>query len=283
MVWLALYIGVNIALSLHVRPGPQHPDWTLWSALPTSIAQGHMYDTGPTEAHFVWSPIAGYAMAWITQWIGYWPWLALHVVVVFLLRDWRLIGLVLISWGFWIDATAGNTWTFAFVAGALALRGSRVAAVVFLGMLFLMPRPIALPLAVWILWTMPEVRWPAITLFAWHALGVLASGYGVEWMESMRGTADIIGNLSPTALVGWPWLLVGIPLGAYLALRGYLGWAGMAISPYLLPAYLLTPLWDLRQRQVLDGDVAEVRDRVVGNEPKEVGIVGRGRRVARSQ
>ncbi|MFP5368531.1 MAG: hypothetical protein ACLGIS_17170 [Actinomycetes bacterium] len=246
-VLIGAYIIANLAMVLlTARPSIEQPDWALWSALRPAIEAGHMYDTGPTEAHFAWSPVAGYVMAGVAEWVGYWPWLILHVAAVLLLLNDRLLTLlVLVSWGFWIDAVAGNTYTFSFVAGALALRANRPAALVYMALLFLMPRPILLPLAAWIVWRMPEIRWPAAALFVMHGLVVLASGYAVEWMMSARATTDIVGNYGPTYVFGWAWLVVGIPLGVWLALRGHLGWAGVAVSPYLLPAYWLTPLWEL--------------------------------------
>ena len=45
-------------------------------------------------------------------------------------------------------------------------------------------------------------------------------------------------NLSPSRFVGAWWMLIGLPLGAWLVLRGRIGWASMAISPYLLPYWV---------------------------------------------
>lgn len=52
-------------------------------------------------------------------------------------------------------------------------------------------------------------------------------------------------NFSPTRLIGVVWLLIGVPLAAWLTWKGRVGIAGLAMTPYLLPPYLLMLLWDL--------------------------------------
>lgn len=272
-VGLALYIGINVALITMLRPDTNHPDWQLWLSLPDKLAAGTLYvQTG--ETRWVWSPILAPVMA-AAPLLGYWTWGALHVAAVFLLRDWRIIALVLLSWGFWIDTIGGNTFAFVFVAGVLALRSSRPAAIVYLGLCILMPRPIQLPLALWLLWSMPSIRLPTLALFAVHALAVLGTGYADEWLASMlRQTGPLAGDIGPTLLFGKAWLIVGIPLAVYLTWKGRLGWAGVAMSPYMLPAYWLMPLLDLvphvrwlrqgeqGQRRVPDAKVVEGRRRL---------------------
>lgn len=243
VLWSA-YVGINLALILSLRPDPEHPDWQLWLSLPDKIATGTLYaQTGETV--YVWSPVIAPIMA-LAPFIGYWVWAALHVAVVFLLRDWRLIGFMLVSWGFWIDVIGGNTFGFVLVAGALALAGSRPAALVYLVLCIVMPRPIQLPLAVYLLWTMPGLWRTAGVALALHSLAVVATGYFDEWIGAMLAQhGPPSGNLGPTAFLGRAWLIVGIPLAAWLTWRGRVGWAGLAVSPYILPAYLVTPVWEL--------------------------------------
>jgi hypothetical protein len=59
-------------------------------------------------------------------------------------------------------------------------------------------------------------------------------------------------NVGPTRLLGPAWLLIGIPLGLWLTLKGRLGLAGMALSPYLFPHYYLALLWEAAPG--VDGD-----------------------------
>ena len=240
LVFGALNLGVSLAFTL---PGPDNDDWRLWEKLPEAIASGTIYATDPLP--FAWSVPAAYLMAGVTM-IGYWPLFALHYLALLLLRRTPLLmGLAAVSWPVWIDASEGNTLTFTFVAGLLALRGSRPAAVVYLALCVLIPRPVQFPLAVWLLWKMPELRLPAIAMGA----AVLAASFGqIEaWMGALREyTAPF--NAGPTHFVGAWWFIVGIPLAAWLTWRGRVGWAGLAISPYIMPYYFLTLLWELANR-----------------------------------
>lgn len=251
LISLAVYVGLNVGLLLYgVRLGPDNIDWSLWASLPELIERGDIYS--PSDFPFVWSPVAAYLMAGVSL-LGYWPWVALHVAVVFLLRDWRLIGLTLIAWPFWLDAALGNTMTFFMVAGVLALRGSRGWGVAYLVGCLLIPRPVQLPLALWLLWNRPDLRLPLIGLFAVHALVVLFSGYGAEWIATALslggGVSRATNAIGPSGWFGLGWLIAGIPLGVWLFLRGHVGWAGVTITPYLFPYYLLMPLVDLVAQQ----------------------------------
>lgn len=255
-VALAVYIGVNVGLLLYgVRFGPDNIDWSLWASLPELIERGDIY--APSDFPFVWSPLAAYLMAGVS-FLGYWPWVALHVAFVFLLRDWRLIGLVLISYPFWVDAALGNTLTFQVVAGMLVLRSERWS-FVYLALAVLIPRPLIVPLVVWLLWKQPRTRLRLVAMAVVLGLATLFSGYTVEWITTALeyGRSDIVAEqtIGPVALIGPAWLLVGLPLGAWLTWRGWPGLAGMAISPYLFAYYLLMPLVDLvpKDRKVHDG------------------------------
>ncbi len=239
---IAAYAGVNLGLVVFYGrfPGSPHPDWELWKAL----ANEPIYETD-TLAPFVWSPVAGWIMRLVPV-LGYWPWVAIQLGVLLLVRDWRFIGLMAVSLGFWDQLTGGNTMVFVLVAGVLAFRGSRPAALVYLALLFLMPRPLQLPLAGWLMWKMPEIRWPAVGLFVIHGALVLASGLTADWVANVVAHGAPLGNYGPSAQIGViPWLVVGIPLGVFLAWRGHVGWAGLAVSPYWLAGYLMMPLIEL--------------------------------------
>lgn len=66
--------------------------------------------------------------------------------------------------------------------------------------------------------------------------------HGPNWISSLAqlGPDEIANdfNLSPSRFIGLAWLVVGVPLAAWLTLRGRLGWASLAVSPYLLPYYV---------------------------------------------
>ena len=93
---------------------------------------------------FRWSPVAAWILSFLLP-MGLAAWRALHFAALLVLRDWRVIALVVISFPFWIDMVAANVLTFAFVAAWAAIRGSRLWALIFLGMAMLMPPPFSCP------------------------------------------------------------------------------------------------------------------------------------------
>lgn len=250
IVFLASYVGVNAVLipTKIVLDPTVAVDWQTITALPAAIERGAIYDL-VTPVPFVWSPVAAWMMAGAVL-FGYWPWILVHVASVFLLRSPLLIGLVLVSYGFWFDAAQGNTVTFVLVAGMLALAGSRWAAITYFALLILMPRPLMAPLAVWLVWHDRSLLRPFAVMFAIHAVVVVASGYALSWPAALMAYEISPGiTIGPTAILGKWWLLFGIPLGAWLTWRGHLGWAGLAVSPYITPQYVIWPLLELVRRQ----------------------------------
>src|SRR5437773_1431150 len=98
------------------------------------------------------------------------------------LPDRRLALLTLVSWPFWFDFATGNVMVGVLLLAVYALRGSRLAALGFLAMTLLVPRPLMLPVAAWLLWKRPDLRWSALALLVAHSVGVLAVGWGGEWL-----------------------------------------------------------------------------------------------------
>jgi len=168
-----------------------------------------------------------------------------------LLRDWKLSALTLLSVPFWVDTIIGNTVVFVFAAGAVALNGSRWGALTYLALCCLMPRPLQAPLALWLLWKRPDLRLPFVGMVAVTLGHAIASGYLVDWITALVGQSSAnyehVANFGPTRILGSAWLLVGIPIGAWLTLKGRVGLAGLAVTPYLLPAYFLVLLWELHR------------------------------------
>jgi hypothetical protein len=171
-----------------------------------------------------------------------------------LLRSRPLILLTAASVGFWADVVFGNTVTFVFVAGVLAMRGSRLGTIGYITLCFLIPRPLQLPLLAWLLWSRPQWRMPALAMFAAHAALVLATGYADDWaaMVLAIGGQQVPGwaNWGPSQLIGIQWLFVGVPLAVYLTRQGFVGLAGVAMSAYVFPQYFLMALADLERRPV---------------------------------
>lgn len=256
----ALFVGVNFALILLFQPWEYvgRFDWLQWQELPEALAGGYLYDL---EGHlpYVYSPIAAPFLAVIPI-IGAAGWIALNLASLLLLRDRVLVIAAVLSWAFWTSTLVGNVVVFIFVAGALAYRGNRAAALLYLSACLLMPRPVQMPLAVWLLWQNRTLWRPFAALFVAHGLAVLATGYADDWVRSAFSYASVVGfDLGPTYLLGTAWLIVGIPLGVWLTLRGHVGWAGLSVSPYILEHYYLMPLIELRApnsnvQQQSDGD-----------------------------
>lgn len=206
-------------------------------------------DSPYSDPKYRWSPVAAWLSIPLLA-VPYWGWILLHVAAILGLRDWRASTIALVSWPFWQDAGVGNVLAFVVLAGWWALRGNRVAAVVYLGLCILMPRPLMLPLAVWLIGTMPSTRWPAALMFLGHAILVALTGHGLEWIGVLAnaGRVDMENAyaIGPAKLIGVAWVVIGIPLALVLIRFGRLGLAGLAASPYWLPYYLLFLLLELR-------------------------------------
>ena len=245
---IAGLVGLNVALAV-ISPGILVPqDWWGYEQLPARIADGNVYDTGPGY-WWVWPPIAAAIFAWMIVPIGYPIWFALHLAVLALMRSWWLIGLTALSLPFWIDTVVGHTTIFVAVAGVLALRGSRWGTLASLGLFWLAPRPLQLPLMAWLLWRQPGTLVPFVAFAAIAIVTTLVSGYSDEMLAAMTSIQSqqmaLNVNLSPTHWIGPAWLVVGIPLAAWLTWKGRIGLAGLALTPYILPSYWLVLLWEL--------------------------------------
>ena len=250
VVNVVAYFGAAIHDPFAWRP----QDWAMFLELPSRLASGELYDLG-SGYYFVWSPLAAYLIVPFL-WLGFPVWFALHVAALSFLRDPKIIAVALLSVPFWADAALGNTMTFAVVAGFVALRGSRTGSLVFLALCIVMPRPIQLPLAIWLLSRDRSLWMPAALLLAGALAVAVVSGYLVDWLSVLvpfgERTAVGMGNLSPTYWVGTIWLVVGVPLSAWLAWRGHLGLAGLSLSPYIYTQYPLVLLWEWPRARVTD-------------------------------
>ena len=107
----------------------------------------------------------------------------------------------------------------------------------------LIPRPLMIPVAVWLIWKRPEWRLPFATALVVHGVAVLALGWAGDWGTAMLAAGEdvaIPSNVGPSRFIGTiPWLVVGLPLAVWLTWKGRVGLASLAASPYWLPYYLL--------------------------------------------
>ncbi len=224
-------------------------DWQLWMNAGSRMAAGNTPYVGTATAvsDFRWSPIAA-LLAVPVSYIGVAGWYLAHVAVLGLLRDRRLILLTAVSWPFWVDLRTGNLLTFAFVLAVLALRGSRLATAIYLGLFLLVPRPVMAPVALWLLWRRPQTRIPFV-LAGVAELGTAAvMGELRPWLGALLGSpGDVTNpiNYAPSRFIGLAWSLVALPLAAIALLRGRLGAASLAASPYLFPYYLMFAFLEL--------------------------------------
>ena len=241
-------VGRSIGIIL---AGSDAVDWVQYLDASRRVTEGDLYvQTG--DYGWRYSPIAAYAFG-IIGIIGTAAWRLIHIAAAVAMPRLPLAAVTLVSWPLWYDIETGNTVVFFLLAGAWALTGSRLATGAYLVGLLLIPRPLMVPLAAWLLWKRPEWRLPVLGLFVIHGAAVLATGWADEWIAELIATPASIyissTNVGPSRFVGLAWLIVGLPLGAWLTWKGRLGWASLAVSPYLLPYYLLMGLLELAPKR----------------------------------
>jgi hypothetical protein len=174
--------------------------------------------------------------------MGLLAWRLVHIVAALAMPSWTMRLLLLASWPFWFDVSLGNVLTFVVLAAAWALRGNRIAGMAFLALTLLIPRPLMFPVAAWLLWRQPGLRVPAVVMAVVIGGLTLATGLTGEWIGVLAGSTSEIEwmfNVGPSRWLGAWWLVAGVPLAAWLAWKGRVGLASLAVSPYLLPYYLM--------------------------------------------
>jgi hypothetical protein len=252
---LAAVLVVVAAVSLYscfrvieaVLTGYYAFDWENFIQAAARLDRGGLYEFDHPYA-FRWSPVAAWILGIVTL-IPIWAWQALHVAVLPLFRSWWLVVACLVSYPLWFDIQTGNIMIFVAVTAVWAVRGNGPATALFLALSVLVPRPLMLPLAGWLLWQRPAWRVPFALMFIGHALVVVASGYAPEWSAALLTvgpelTSDF--NFGPSALIGALWIPIGAALAVWLTWRGRLGLASLAASPYWLPYYFLMLLVEFR-------------------------------------
>ena len=228
---------------------PDPVDWNLATEAGQRLVGGrNPYGFGG-ETPFLWSPAAAWLIHHL-EFVGPTIWRILHFgAVLLLLPNRRLVVICLISWPFWFDVATGNLMTFVFVAAVSAMRGYHVGGIAFLALAMLVPRPLMIPTGAWLLWKQPVLRlWFAAVLAA-HAIAVLVTGWGGEWIGRVTDTTpQLVGipfDVSPSRFIGEWWPPIGLALAIWLLRSGRPGLASLAISPYWLPYYLFMPLAEL--------------------------------------
>jgi hypothetical protein len=233
-------VGNVIGLATIVIDHARAFDWDIYVEAARRFPLGTLYDW--QQPYFYrYAPQLAPVLGLLTG-VGLVVWRIAHFVALAALPSRRLALLLLVSYPFWFDVNTGNLMVFVLLAAAWAYRGNNLATWIYLVLCVLVPRPIMLPLLAWILWQRPGWRLPFVGIAAVGLLTALPTGYLPEWLGSLfRSGADEIGNdfnLSPSQFIGAWWLVIGVPLAAWLTFRRRLGWASTAISPYLLPYYV---------------------------------------------
>ena len=214
-------------------------DWWLWARLPGENPYGTFLGPNGIANPYRYSPVAAWLIGPVALAVGQVGFAVLHFVALLALP--RKLGIIVaLSFPFWFDLLWGNVFTLVFVAAWWAMKGNRWGTVAFLVLTLLMPRPVQIPLALWLLWREPWVRLPFVAIVLGHGAVVFLSGLGPEWiarlLESGGNEMAMAYNLGPTRLFGYWWFVVGVPLGVYL-FRRHPHLAGLAVSPYLLGQY----------------------------------------------
>jgi hypothetical protein len=218
-------------------------DWTLLSrASEVMVAGGDPY----AGSAFKWTPVAALAFYPLSL-LGWHLWQLAHLGAALAMPSWRMRLVVLLAFPFWWDLELGNILVFVLLAAIWALRGNQLGIGAFLALTVLVPRPLMVPIALWLLWKHPQWRLP----FAAMGIGVIvatgATGLLGEFAARILEAGEQIHhgyNFAPSQVVGPAWLLIAVPLAAWLTWRRRLGLASVVASPYWLPYYLLLGLVD---------------------------------------
>jgi hypothetical protein len=250
LVLAALLVTASVGTVIVLTQSGEETDWRVLAEYGRRAGTPALY-AFQAEGPYHYSPL----YAWLLVplgWLGHWGFATLHLAVLPLFRNARVVALMLVSWPFWFDAVAGNVLTFVVLAAWWALKGNRVATFAYLALCLLMPRPLMLPVAIWLLWKQPEWRLPFAGMVAINAVLVLMTGLADDWIPALFAATDMWQhklNFGPSRLIGPAWLIIGVPLAAFLTWRGRLGLASLAVSPYILPYYWLFALPEIQRQR----------------------------------
>lgn len=256
--WLPLALGVALTSPLTIywwnliAAGSITFDWDVYVEAGRRVWAGSadLYEQN-ADYGFRHSPFFAYLVS-LFAWIGSAGIRLVTVAAALAMPTWPMRILALASWPFAMDLQHGALLTVIVCIAAWALRGSRVAGLAFIVLTLLSPRVLMVPIVAYLLWKQPWLRVPAIAMAVVHSLAVLATGYADDWIVTLLtvGTdqTGTLLNLSPSRFIGGWWLVLGVPLGILLTIRGRVGFAALAASPYVLPHYLLLLLLELRDR-----------------------------------
>jgi hypothetical protein len=233
--WFVGWSLVEIALA-----GWSKVDWVI---LQQATAASQPY----ADTLYRWSPLLLGPLALLTA-MPFGVWAALHVAAALALPSWPLRLLTLASWPFWQDTSNGNVMVLVLLVAVYALRGHRWAQYGFLALTLLMPRPLMLPVAAWLLWRHSDLRVPFVIVTVAYLSALPALDPQWAWFGKLLTSGNDVGNsynVGPSAMIGAVWVPIGAVLAVILTWKGRLGLASLAASPYWLPYYMLMGLLEL--------------------------------------
>lgn len=199
---------------------------------------------------FRWTPAAAWIWATVVVPLGPITWRLLHIAALAAFRDWRLAAIVGVSFAFWMDLAEGNILTFVAVAAFWAVRENRVAAIAFVILAVLVPRPLMMPILAWLLWRRAEARWTLLVVATIVVLQALSIGELRPFIERLTNSGSELAdpaNFAPSIAIGWAWYPVALLLAWWAWRRGLLGTASVLVSPYWFGYYLLIVAADWRR------------------------------------
>ena len=232
--------------------GRNAPDFEIFaSAARLAWSGGDIYASQPcTGCVFRYSPIFAYLFAPIAA-LGSTIWALAHLGVLFAL-PFRIARFVPLLWPFWWDLGTGNNITFLLVLCFWAMRGKGWAVAGVLVFAAFAPRPLIVPIVMWLLWSHRQWLIPFAAGLVASIGFALVTGHLDRWTEVLltTGASELTAsyNVGPTAIVGFGWMLAAVPLAGFALWRGRPATAGLLLQPYWLPYYLLMPLADRWRR-----------------------------------
>lgn len=240
-------------------------DWhILTEASQRALAELDPYAFTADGASFRWSPLVAYAFAAVAP-LGPTVW-AIGWAVALVAADRRVGLLVVTSLPFWLDVATGLSFSFLLVVAIFAIRGSVAGGLSWAALTVLIPRPLMLPLLVWLLWKQPRLRIPALAIMGAGLVGAVLTGWADSWVATLVGIADAGDQaflvVSPARLLGVLWAPLAVAAAAWFTVSGHHGLAALAVSPYWLPGYYQIAYVEALPSRTLEGD-ATVADALV--------------------
>jgi hypothetical protein len=255
---LILNVGIVAATLYEI---PRYADWKVIERAARLAGNPELYAPAYTGT-WVWSPVAAYAVKVMIP-LGVELWRLVLIAAALAMPTWTLRAVVIVSWPFWADFANGNVLTVIFLAAVWAMRGSTVGTFAFFTFALLRPMPLLAPMCLWLVVNRPEWRLRVAAMFVIHVGLVVWTGLGDEWVGTLLSGGSELQtsgyNLGPTRWLGYWWLVGGIPLGLWLYTKGRVGWAGLAISPYIWSYYLFWLLPEVNRRAMQEPRLTEPR------------------------